>query len=70
MKAKLKRKNRAVARPNVGLQIRQAKLVLRKLRATLEDLEDRRDLVRAKSGNAGKAGKSWRAVKKEFGFDF
>jgi hypothetical protein len=65
-----KKKSRAVKRPNVDLQIRHAKIVLRELRTTLDDLEDRRDLARAKARNAGKPGVSWESVKKEFGFDF
>jgi cation transport regulator ChaB len=54
----------------VARQIRHAKVVLRQLRDTLEDLEDRRDLTRARERNAGKPGVAWASVKKEFGFDF
>ena len=46
------------------------KVVLRDLRDTLEDLDDRRELARAKKRNARKAGTDWESVKKEFGFDF
>ena len=70
MNTTIKKKSRAAKRPNVDLQIRHAKAVLRGLRDTLEDLEDRRDLARAKERNAGKPGIPWELVKKEFGFDF
>ena len=56
--------------PDVDRQIRNAKVVLRELRDTLEDLDDRRELARAKIRNGGKAGTDWESVKKEFGFDF
>jgi len=55
---------------DVDRQIRNAKVVLRELRDTLEDLDDRRELARAKKRNGGKAGTNWESVKKEFGFDF
>lgn len=48
-------------------QIRRAKAVLRELKRTLEDLEDRRDLAAAKERNAGKPGTSLRDVAKELG---
>jgi hypothetical protein len=70
MNAIIHKKNRAAKRPDIDLQIRHAKVVLRELRNTLEDLEDRRDLARAKARNAGKPGVSWESVKKEFGFEF
>jgi hypothetical protein len=70
MNATIKKKRRAADRPNVERQIRRAKVVLRELRDTLEDLEDRRDLAQAKARNAGKPGVAWELVKKEFGFDF
>jgi hypothetical protein len=70
MNATAKTKNRAASRPTVDRQIRRAKVVLRELRDTLEDLEDRRDLARAKERNGGKPGIAWESVKKEFGFDF
>ena len=61
----------AVRRPqNLDRQIAQAKIVLRKLRDALEDLDDRRELARAKQRNAGKRGTDWETVKKELGFDF
>jgi hypothetical protein len=56
--------------PDVERQLRKAKIVLRELRGTLEDLDDRRELARAKKRNAGKPGADWESVKKEFGFDF
>ena len=57
-------------RPNLNRQIAEAKTVLRELRNTLEDLDDRRELDRAKQRNAGKRGTDWEAVKKELGFEF
>jgi hypothetical protein len=57
-------------RPNLNRQIAEAKTVLRELRDTLEDLDDRRELDRAKQRNAGKRGTDWEAVKKELGFEF
>ena len=55
---------------NLDRQIAQAKIVLRELRDTLEDLDDRRELARAKQRNAGKRGTDWETVKKELGFEF
>ncbi|MGD0538272.1 MAG: hypothetical protein ABSC03_11575 [Verrucomicrobiota bacterium] len=57
-------------RPNLDRQIAQAKTVLRELRDTLEDLDDRRELGRAKQRNAGKRGTDWESVKTELGFEF
>ena len=51
-------------------QIARARAILRELRDTLEDLDDRRELARAKKRNAGKPGTDWETVKKEFGFEF
>jgi hypothetical protein len=45
----------------------KTKAVLRQLHDTLEDLDDRRDLARAKKKNAGKPGTDWKMVKKELG---
>ena len=61
----------AARRPKTDLdrQIAQAKAVLRQLRDTLEDLDDRRELARAKKRNAGKPGAPWRSVKKELGLE-
>ena len=67
----VKTKNRPAGLPDVDRQIRNAKIVLRELRDTLEDLDDRRELARAKKRNAGKSGTDWeKSVKKEFGFNF
>ena len=57
-------------RTDLDRQIAQAKIVLRRLRDTLEDLDDRRELARAKKRNAGKQGTEWETVKKELGFEF
>ena len=51
-------------------QMAQAKTVLRQLRDTLEDLDDRRELARAKQRNAGKPGTDWETVRQELGFQF
>ena len=61
----------SVRRPqSLDRQIAQARIVLRDLRDTLEDLDDRRELARAKQRNAGKPGTDWETVKKELGFEF
>ena len=56
--------------PDLDRQIAEAKTVLCRLRYTLEDLDDRRELARAIKRNAGKAGADWEVVKKELGLDF
>jgi hypothetical protein len=66
----VKIKSRPANWPDVDRQVRQAKVVLRELRDTLEDLDDRRELARAKKRNAGKPGMDWESVKKELGFVF
>jgi hypothetical protein len=66
----VRNKNRPANWTDVDRQIRNAKVVLRELRGTLEDLDDRRELARAKKRNAGKPGSDWASIKKEFGFDF
>lgn len=48
-------------------QIRRGKALLRELKATLEDLEDRRDLAAAKKRNAGKTGTPLRQAARELG---
>jgi hypothetical protein len=48
-------------------QIRRGKAVLRELKMTLEDLEDRRELAAAKKRNAGKPGTPLRQAAKELG---
>jgi hypothetical protein len=65
-----KSKNRPPRWPDVDRQIRQGRAVLRELRDTLEDLDDRRELARARKRNAGKPGTAWESVRKEFGFNF
>jgi hypothetical protein len=66
----VKTKIRPSGLPDVDRQIRHATTVLRELRDTLESLDDRRELARAKKRNAEKAGTDWETVKKEFGFNF
>ena len=63
-------KTRTPKSPKLDRQIAEAKVVLRQLRDTLEDLDDRRDLARAKKKNAGKPGTDWKTVKKELGLNF
>ncbi len=53
--------------PDLDKQIRRAKAVLRELKATLEDLEDRRELAVAKKRNGGKPGTSLPEAAKELG---
>ncbi len=65
-----KRKNDSPELPDLDRQIAQAKAVLRQLRDTLEDLDDRRDLARAKKKNGNKPGTDWETVKNELGLDF
>jgi translation initiation factor 2B subunit (eIF-2B alpha/beta/delta family) len=48
-------------------QIRRGKAVLRELKSTLEDLEDRREIAAAKKRNAGKSGTPLREAAKELG---
>ena len=50
-------------------QIRRGKALLRELHDTLEDLEDRRELIAAKKRNAGKPGTPWKQAPKELGID-
>ena len=52
---------------NIDDQIRRGKAVLRELKATLEDLEDRRELAAAKKRNGGKAGTPLREAARELG---
>jgi predicted nucleic acid-binding Zn-ribbon protein len=68
--ASVKDKTSSARLPDLDRQIAEAKTVLRQLRDTLEDLDDRRELARAKKRNAGKPGANWDAVKKELGFEF
>ena len=52
---------------DIDKQIRRGKAVLRELKSTLEDLEDRRELAAARKRNAGKPGTSLRQAAKELG---
>jgi len=63
--ASVKNKSPSAKPPRLHRQISQAKAILRQLRDTLEDLDDRRDLSRAKKRNQGKPGTDWETVKKE-----
>jgi len=63
-------KDRPVKARELERQVSRAKAVLRQLRDTLEDLDDRRELARAKKRNVGKPGTDWEMVKKELDFDF
>ena len=60
----LKRKSTASDLEN---QIRRGKALLRELKATLEDLDDARELAAAKKRNAGKPGTPLRDLAKELG---
>jgi hypothetical protein len=66
----VKNKNRPANWRDLDRQIRNAKIVLRELRDTLEDLDGRRELARAKKRNARKPGTDWESIKKEFDFNF
>jgi hypothetical protein len=70
MSTTVAKKNNSTNWPDVDRQIRQGRAVLRELRDTLEDLEDRRELAHAKKRNGGKSSVNWESVKKEFGFNF
>jgi hypothetical protein len=70
MSTAVAKKNSSANLADVDRQIRQGRAVLRELRDTLEDLDDRRELARAKKRNGGKPGVNWESVKKEFGFNF
>jgi hypothetical protein len=48
-------------------QIKRGRALLRELKATLEDLDDARELAAAKKRNAGKPGTSLRDLAKELG---
>lgn len=52
---------------DIDEQIRREKALLRELKATLEDLEDRRELAAAKKRIRGKAGTPLRDAAKELG---
>lgn len=55
------------AAADIDEQIRRGKALLRELKATLEDLEDRRELAAARKRNAGKPGSSLRQTTKGLG---
>ena len=55
------------AAADIDKQIRRGKAVLRELKATLEDLDDRLELAAAKKRNRGKAGTPLREAAKELG---
>jgi hypothetical protein len=66
--AKPKSASRSQASANgVDKQIRRGKAVLRELKAALEDLEDRRELVAAKKRNGGRPGTPLRQAAKQLG---
>ncbi len=46
----------SITATEIDRQIRRGKAVLRELKVTLEDLEDRRELAAAKKRNRGKVG--------------
>lgn len=50
-------------------QVRKSKAVLRQLRDTLEDLDDRLELARAIKRNGNKPCIPWAQAKKELGLD-
>jgi hypothetical protein len=52
---------------DIEKQIRRGRALLRELKVTLEDLEDRRELSAARKRNAGKPGTSLRQAAKELG---
>ena len=65
MNSTLPKSQPAVA--DIDKQIRRGKAVLRELKTTLEDLEDRREVAAARKRNAGKPGTSLRQAAKELG---
>ncbi len=66
LKSKSNRANR-LSDANIDKQIRRGRAVLRELKTTLEDLEDRRELAAARKRNGGKAGTPLRQAAKELG---
>jgi hypothetical protein len=58
---------RPLASSMIDDQIRRAKAVLRELRETLEDLEDRRTIEKAKQRNGKKPCTPWDEVARELG---
>lgn len=51
-------------------QVTQAKALMKRMRETIEDIEDARIIEQAKRANGNKPRIPWSQVKKEFGFDF
>jgi len=51
-------------------QVAQAKALMKRMRETIEDIEDARIIEQAKRANGNKPRIPWSQVKKEFGFDF
>lgn len=66
----MKTKSALADSPRLDRQITQAKAALRQLRDTLADLDDRRELARAKKRSTGKHSANWDSVKTELGFEF
>jgi hypothetical protein len=58
---------RPLATSVIDDQIRRAKTVLRELRETLEDLEDRRTIEKARRRNGKKPSTPWDEVASELG---
>ena len=50
-------------------QLAQAKVLLRRMRQTVQDIEDARTIERAKRANGNKPRVSWAQVKKELQLD-
>lgn len=69
--------NNTIAAPNkshaswaqLDAQLTQAKALLRRMRQTVEDIEDARTIERAKSAHGKKQRIPWSQVKKEAGLD-
>ena len=58
---------RPLAARAIDDQIRRAKTILLELRETLEDLEDRRTIEKAKRRNGKKPSMPWQEVARELG---
>ncbi len=57
----------ALARLNQ--QLAEARTLLRRMRVTVEDIEDARTIERAKRANANQPGIPWAQARKELGLD-
>jgi hypothetical protein len=53
----------------LGKQLTQAKSLMRRMRQTVEDVEDARTIERAKSAHGSRPRIPWSQVKKEAGLD-